>query len=584
MIYVGEFEELAALVRNLLESEEQRLVFVFPEKSKIAQNAVNLKVLKRESEAAGKDIYILNSGAVAEQLAVSAKIPLFGEEHLEEPQTYTPQRSVKMMDIMEPRKAKVRADDARDLSFKNVEAISFDQDEDDQDHTEQSAAVEVEEQAFEKEEPKRPMDHGVLSASDEDEFVSASTQVKSAEEGSEDFFDTFKKGHQPIIRKKRSSLTTALVVFSGAALAVFLVVIYFLFSKVQIDIVPKKEIVDFKIGIEGSQAIESVLVEESKIPAAYVSIPKNDVRDFPASGTKIVEEKARGTIIISNAFNSTPQTLVATTRFLSKERKTFRLIKTVPVPGAKVEDGKIVPSTIEASVIADQPGEEYNIAPTDFTIPGFQGTPKYETFTARSESAMTGGARGEKKVVTKEDIEKAKKTIIDTLTGAAEIDLTASVGESYKLLDAAKRATVINFSTSAIAGTIADKFTASAEFKLEAVLFKVEDANKVIEYLLQKKTNKEIDINWGNQVVDFNDVKPDFVSKSLQMVLVGNIETREKVNVDLIKDAIAGKSVDELKDVLYKNPSIEESKIVLTPSWLQSIPKDKARINITIAQ
>ena len=152
IIYVGEFEELAVLVRNLMESEEQRLVFVFPEKSKIAQNAVNVKVLKREAEAAGKDIYILNSGAAAEQLALSAKIPLFGEEHLKEPQIFSPQRSVKMMDIMEPRKAKLHVDDARDSSFKSVEAISFDQD--DHDHSEQFSTVEIQEDVFSEEYPK----------------------------------------------------------------------------------------------------------------------------------------------------------------------------------------------------------------------------------------------------------------------------------------------------------------------------------------------------------------------------------------------------------------------------------------------
>jgi hypothetical protein len=581
MIYVGELEELASLVRNLLETEEQRVVFVFPEKSKVAQNSVNLKVLKREAESVGKDIFILNSGTAAQQLALASKISLFGEEHLEEPRVYVPQRSVKMMDIMEPRRVAVRSDESRDSSFKSVEAISFDQG--DNDSPEHVAAEEAQEDVFYEEPKSRPLDSGVLSAQ-EDEFVSTSQQKKITEDASEDFFDTFKIGHQPIIRKKRSSLTTALVVFAGAALAVFLVAIYFLFSKVQIDIAQKKEIVPFKIGIEGSQGAEGVKAEESMIPAAYVSIPKNDVREFPATGTKIVEEKARGTIVISNAFNSTPQTLVATTRFLSKDGKTFRLIKTVPVPGAKVEDGKIVPSTVDASVIADQPGEEYNIAPTEFTIPGFQGTPKYETFTARSSSQMTGGARGEKKIVTKEDIEKARKTVVDNLTGAAEVDLAASVGENYKLLDEAKRATILNFSTSAIAGTVSDKFTASAEFKLEAILFKVEDTNKIIEYLLQKMGNKEIEINWGNQVLEFNDVKPDFVSKSIQMVLVGNIETREKVDADLLKDEIAGKSIDELKSVLYKNPSIEESKIVLTPSWLRNVPSDKSRINITIEQ
>ncbi len=75
------------------------------------------------------------------------------------------------------------------------------------------------------------------------------------------------------------------------------------------------------------------------------------------------------------------------TRFLALDGKIFRLTKGITVPGAKIVEGKIIPSSIEAAVIADQPGEAYNIGPVSrFSIPGLKGTPKYEAFYAESKA------------------------------------------------------------------------------------------------------------------------------------------------------------------------------------------------------
>ena len=61
---------------------------------------------------------------------------------------------------------------------------------------------------------------------------------------------------------------------------------------------------------------------------------------------KELNEKARGSLTVYNEYSSSPQTLVATTRFESPEGKIFRIEKNIVVPGAKIEEGKIIASTI----------------------------------------------------------------------------------------------------------------------------------------------------------------------------------------------------------------------------------------------
>jgi hypothetical protein len=52
----------------------------------------------------------------------------------------------------------------------------------------------------------------------------------------------------------------------------------------------------------------------------------------------------------------------------------------------------VQPGAIEAEVIADQAGSDFNIDPTDFKIPGFSGGPKFDKFYAKSSKSFSGGS------------------------------------------------------------------------------------------------------------------------------------------------------------------------------------------------
>lgn len=152
-----------------------------------------------------------------------------------------------------------------------------------------------------------------------------------------------------------------------------------------------------------------------KIPAIRVEVEKTITQEYAASGTKFFRDRARGKVLLFNAFSSSPQTLVASTRLQDPSGKVFRLEKGIVIPGAEVQEGKIVPTSITAGVIADSPGEAYNIGPTEFRIPGFRGTPRYQGFYAKSEEKFSGGFEGEARIVLSEDLKRASENITKTL-------------------------------------------------------------------------------------------------------------------------------------------------------------------------
>jgi len=131
---------------------------------------------------------------------------------------------------------------------------------------------------------------------------------------------------------------------------------------------------------------------------AIVVCLQNEMSEEPwleESGTK-----ASGIITVFNEYSSSPQLLVASTRFLSSDGKIFRTIKDISVPGSEIINDEIIPDSINITVMADYPGIEYNISPSDFTIPGFKGSPKYVGLYGKSNTAMNGGSND-----TTEDIE-----------------------------------------------------------------------------------------------------------------------------------------------------------------------------------
>jgi len=145
------------------------------------------------------------------------------------------------------------------------------------------------------------------------------------------------------------------------------------------------------IGINTAQyglQAEGVLLGET----LKLAIPINNVQPKLAqlkAGTenlKWLASRAYGTMTI---FNDTdiPQRFIRNTRFESPNGKIFRIPQSVTIP-AKTGN---VPGSITSTVFADTTGPEYNIPPTNFTVPGFKGTDRYNLFYGRSYQPMSGG-------------------------------------------------------------------------------------------------------------------------------------------------------------------------------------------------
>ena len=109
-----------------------------------------------------------------------------------------------------------------------------------------------------------------------------------------------------------------------------------------------------------------------------------------ATGISSGGQKASGKITVYNNYGSAFQRLIANTRFQTSDGKVYRIKGAISVPGMGMT---------EATVYADQAGEEYNIGPADFTLPGLKGGARFEKVFAKSKTTMAGGSGGNARIV-----------------------------------------------------------------------------------------------------------------------------------------------------------------------------------------
>jgi hypothetical protein len=302
------------------------------------------------------------------------------------------------------------------------------------------------------------------------------------------------------------------------------------------------------------------------------------------------EQKARGKIIIYNTFSSEPQSLVATTRFETTSGIVFRLTQGVTVPGMTDIAGKKDPGAIEAEVIADQTGDASNIAPTTFVIPGFKGSPKYDKFSAKSLSAMTGGSKngvsGES-LLTGDDIEQARNQERNQALEAFRQKLSEILLDTEKIEESGIQITEQSVEPTLHEGLSGTSIASTFHYAAKAYIVSEGTLERA---LLRADTNDEKMTTTGKKLlpksasVDTLELIPDFQNGGGKLRVTASITLMPEIDIDSLRDEFLGQKSDILKQVLNAHPEILKMNLEVTPRFfIQYIPKSKDRVTVVIA-
>lgn len=543
-IFLDVSDDAKAAVHGIIQSSGRRVILNIPKRSVLGKHPENFLLLKRECETAGKKLRIESVDDHILELAASAGIdainPVF-------------QTKEKIVTDIVPKTA----------FHKHISP-----------EPEYVGREDGEERELGAEEENAEEDE------DGDEKDSKEEKIENESEYGEGQAFTYQKSRRS---GKKKVIIAFLVIFFLAGISWALAV---LLPHANIAITLKKTVVPFeervRVTVDGVTERKSAKREFISVPGELVLDRKNLEKRFPASGKEIVNEKAKGTITVYNAYSSAPQVLVARTRFETPDGKTFLLDERVTVPGAKIENGRIVPTGIEVKVTAKEPGEAYNIGPVKrFTIPGFRDPALRAGFYGVSTEPMRGGFTGEKHVPTAEDIEAAKENVRNALRDSLEASVSF-LTEKFFSFDQSSLFRVTREDIDRVADADGN-FGVFMEAELKRLVFdegKMKEA--IAEKILSSLEAPESTLRMRHMETSYEDVSADFEDATLTFSVKGEAVFEPDIDAALLKERFLGLSENQFSDAAGFLPAIQKMDISLSPFWVRRIPKDPSKVTLVI--
>jgi hypothetical protein len=381
-------------------------------------------------------------------------------------------------------------------------------------------------------------------------------------------------GGRHVSRKVAAGILVASLVLLG-------VVLWATTGKATIALTPISHTLNVQLTVQASDVYTTVDSSFNKIPGQLFEATRTATVEEAATGQRDVASKARGKITVYNEYSSTPQTLVATTRFGTPSGLVFRTLQTVTVPGSTVKEGKPVAGSVTVDVIADKPGADYNVAAGKWIIVAFQEKNDIERMNkiyGISTAAMSGGASGPSKVVTQADYDKALAAAQQQVRDQLK-DAFATQAAGMRVLDEAAPTWEAPTST-ARPDDAAAAVSVTAAGSLKTVAFRQADLDKLLaEVILQKE---RLIIVPDQLELSFSDVvfKPDIGTLVFSVTVKG--PGYEPIDVDAIRNDVKGKGSTQIKEYFAQRDGIESATVSLSPFWVRSVPTRDSRIDIDV--
>ena len=557
-ITVKKDEGVAEIIDRVVEAEGDEVTVVIPKESTLGRSVRNFHLLKREADAAGKSVIVesVDEGilAFAKQSGLEGSHPLW----------HGVRGAGGVADIIPATEETEERPVPKKKGKKKTEPVKLPVRE------EREESEEEEEESEEKETPVNKKE----AAEEEEAFREGEARFFKKRSAPEiKGYDEEEEEGRGIPHKLIWSSVGILVV----AVAVFGIMTWS-FGHVDITIDFQKTPWSYSGSFVADKSVSKIDPVNDIIPAQVFTAQKNTTQLFPASGNANVSIRAQGTLTIYNAYSSAKQDLVATTRFVTPDGKLFRLVSGVTVPGAQVTNGQIVPSSIDAQVVADQPGTAYNIGEVDkLMIPGFQGSPKYNAFYGQLKSGASGGFVGTKAVPTSADIASAKTKITAALQANLASNLTTSYPNNFKIIDGATNIQVtkltVNTSTDANGN-----FSVFGQATLQAIGF---DEGAFKNFLLSLADEQTPSSTWNTIALTYSGAQANFTKGTVSFSFSGQGTLKPLFDEDVFKESIEGESINNARTAIAGVQGLADGKISAWPMWLWSIPKNPNKIEIT---
>lgn len=361
-----------------------------------------------------------------------------------------------------------------------------------------------------------------------------------------------------------------------ALAAVCLIVLGFLFlvamRPTTISVIPRSHTATFDASSQFT-AYPAPTAINGALSYTAQTIDLDDSEVVASEGTVHAEDKASGSITVYNNYQTAPFKLVKNTRFQSAGGLIFRTPADIVIPGKKGS----TPGQVTVTVIADQPGEQYNVAAGKFTVPGLKSSAAvYPNIYAESTAAMTGGFVGDKPGVAPAAMQAAVSAVRGRLESKARGSVAAAAG-TVVFPDLIQITYKGEPTTPEAGGAV--RIHESAH-----VVMPVFPADELAQAVYTDANGAPVTFIPGTDfVAHMTNASSTLGADPLQFALTGSAQLVWNVDSAALQQALAGKDQSAFQAIITQFTGVQEAHARIQPFWKSVFPADPAAIKIDIA-
>ena len=549
-IYIDVDDEITGIIEKVQNSSQRIVALVLPKRATMLQSAVNMKLLKRAGEKSQKHVVLITSEA--------ALMPLAGSVGLHVSKTLQSKPEIPET----PEASKAAAEPSSDA---------------------EPAAAGSDEPSIDKRKPV-----GELAGDDDDDEaieLDNSADAEAAEdtaEGGKKEAGSKAKGDKKIKIPNFHKFRTWVLVGGVGVLALIGFAVWALIT------MPRGEVV---IATDSSAIVSSreiTLVtdedaeldaEEGILPAQIEEITRTQRAEVDATGEENHGDHATGQVDMEagpcspTAPAGVPEGTGITANgmmFITQETAEF---------GTEVSGGQCHWVSEDIEVRAQNPGSEYNIDSTTFSVAGRSDV------SAESSEDMSGGTDDIVTIVTQADIDRAQEQIAEREADEVEQELQDAVsGTGLFALPATFDVTTDDTETSADPGDEADSVTVTEDVVYTMAGVEQDDLEAIIaaDVADDIDTERQIILDYGLAEATFNmqNQQDDRITVGMRTVVVAGPD----LDTDTIKEDVAGKKASEARSLIGVNPGVVNVDVTYGPFWVRSMPSNTDKITVTIEE
>jgi len=358
----------------------------------------------------------------------------------------------------------------------------------------------------------------------------------------------------------------------------FLFALSYLFLKVEITVDPRIMDIALNENLSAGKNTDGVI-----LPFDLIVISGEENKMIQATGEEDVSERAKGVVVIYNAFSSNSQRLDVDTRLEGSNGKIYKTQKQIVVPGMK--EG--APGSVEVNIYGSEAGEEYNSDPLDFTIVGFKGTAKYSKFYARSKGEIIGGFKGKAPVISDTDKSSAILDATNALQAKLFKKAVDQIPAGFILF---KDAALLDIDDGNINSTsfssIDNMVPITIKGTLYGLLFNEEKlTKKITENNTAQLGEGEIFIS-NIRDLTFSLINKNSVSfgeaTNINFSLSGPAKFVWRLDENKLINDLLGKSKKDFNQILLQYPGVNSADLVISPFWKMSFPDKTKDIKVIV--